>query len=150
MLEVNLKNRAITQHTRTFNSMCKFGDHYLGASSSGLFRIGGYNDAGVQIPALSKSGMTDFGMASLKRFRFFYFGLETTGSLILKVFCDGTLAAAHTVTPATKGQRTVRVPVSRQHAGRYWSWSTENVNGSFFALYSVQAIPVILHPNIGQ
>lgn len=150
MLELNLKTKAASQTTLPFNSMCKFGGEYIGASLSGLFRIGGYNDAGVQIPALIKSGMTDFGSNSVKRFRFFYFGLETTGMLTLKVFCDGTLAAAHTVTPAAKGQRTVRVPVSRKHAGRYWSWSIENVNGSFFALYSVQAIPVILHPNIGQ
>lgn len=150
MLELNLKNRAISQHTRDFNSMCRFGGAYLGASDSGLFLIEGYNDHGVQIPALSKSGMTDFGMASLKRFRFFYFGLDTTGSITLKIFCDGALAATMTVKPDVKGKRTVRVPVSRNHAGRYWSWSIENANGAFFALYSVQAIPVILHPNIGQ
>lgn len=150
MIELNLKTKAASQTTLPFNSMCKFGDVYLGATSEGLYQLHGYTDAGVAIPALIKSGMTDFGSNSVKRFRFFYFGLETTGPLTLKVFCDGTLAASLTVTVATKGQRTVRVPVSRQHAGRYWSWSIENVTGSFFALYSVQAIPVILHPNIGQ
>jgi len=52
MLEVNLKNRAISQTTQNFNSMCRFGDAYLGATSSGLFSIGGYNDNLVKIPAL--------------------------------------------------------------------------------------------------
>lgn len=150
MIELNLKTRAAAQTTVPFNSMCKFGEHFLGATSSGLFLITGFTDAGSEIPALVKSGTTDFGMASLKRFRFFYFGLETTGTLTLKVFCDGVEAASYTVTPETPGQRTVRVPISREHAGRYWSWSVENVDGAFFALYSVEGLPVILHPNRGQ
>ena len=150
MIELNLKTKAASQTTVPFNSMCKFGDVYLGATSEGLYQLHGYTDAGVAIPALIKSGMTDFGMASLKRFRFFYFGLETTESITLKIFCDGSLAATMTVKPDVQGKRTVRVPVSRKHAGRYWSWSIENAKGAFFALYSVQAIPVILNPNIGQ
>lgn len=147
MIELNLKTKAASQTTVPFNSMCKFGDHYLGATSSGLFEIGGYNDAGVAIPALIKSGMTDFGSNSVKRFRFFYFGLHATGRLNLKVYCDDALAGEYQVDGT--GDMSVRVPISRVHQGRYWAWSVENVSGAFFALYSVEALPVILHPGRG-
>ena len=150
MLELNLKNRAATQTTLPFNSMCKFGNSYLGATSSGLHSMGGYNDAGVVIPAFIKSGTMDFGVGNVKRFRFFYFGLETNGGLVLKVYCDDELAAEeYTVAPAETTSMRVRVPISRVHQGRYWAWSVENVSGAFFALYSVEALPVILHPGRG-
>lgn len=145
MLEINLTNKAISQTTQAYNSMCRFGGEHLGATDTGLFRMTGYNDHGVQIPALIKSGMMDFGIAGKKRFRFFYFGLDATGSLKLSVYCDNALAGQYTVESAT-GTMNVRVPISRALQGRYWSWSVENVNGSFFALYSVEALPVILLP----
>ena len=150
MLTVNLKNRAISQTNLPFNSATMFGDVPLATTPAGLVRIGGYNDAGVQIPGMIKSGMTDFGIANRKRVRFFYFGLETTGSLMLKIFCDGVLAKTYTVRPDATGKKSVRVPISRRYVGRYWSWSIENTNGAFFAPYSVQVLPVILHPNRGQ
>lgn len=150
MLEVNLRNRAVTQHTMDLNSMCLFGGEVLAASSSGLFRMDGYTDSGAQIPALIKSGDMDFGSVGKKRFRFFYFGLQATGPLKLKIYCDGVLAEEYRVAGEKTGARTIRVPISRRHAGRYWSWSIENVNGAFFALYSVKGIPVTLHPNMDQ
>lgn len=150
MLDVNMKTRAASQTTVPFNSMCKFGDTYLGATDEGLFKICGYADNTVEIPALIKSGEMDFGTNSKKRFRFFYFGLETNGALLFKVYCDGVEAESYTVEPSVSGELTIRVPISREHVGRYWAWSVENVDGAFFALYSVRALPVILHPNRGQ
>lgn len=146
MLEVNLKNRAITQHTRTFNSMCKFGNTYLGASAGGLFQIGGYNDAGVQIPALIRSGTFDLGTNAEKRFRFLYFGLKSNGTLTISLYHRDTLATKIAV-PSTGGlTKEIRVPVSRQYQGGYWFWQIENKDGAFFALYSVKGLPIIMHP----
>ena len=150
MLELNLKTKAASQTTLPFNSMCKFGSSYLGATSAGLHTLGGYNDHGVAIPALIKSGNMDFGSTNNKRFRFFYFGLETDGNLLLKVYCDKVLAAEqYTVAPAETTSMRVRVPISRVHQSRYWSWSVENVSGAFMALYSVEALPLFLHPGRG-
>lgn len=144
MLQVNLKNRAATQTTESFNSMCKVGKAYLGASSSGLFTIGGSTDNGAEIPALMKSGMLDLGTEKRKRVRFFYFGLECSGALKLSLFCDGALAGEYTVEKTT-GVQDIKVPISRDHVGRYWQWQIENVGGAFFALYSVKALPIILN-----
>lgn len=144
MLELNLKNRAAAQTTIPFNSMCRFGEAYLGCTDTGISRLCGYRDNDAQIPALIRSGMLDMGTERLKRFRFFYFGVETTGQLRLTVFCDGNEAGSYIVDPDAGGVREIRVPISRAHFGRYWQWQVENISGSFFALYSVRALPVIL------
>ena len=142
MLELNLKNKATTQNSLPFTSMCRFGDKYLGVNEAGLYQLGGYNDNDVAIPGYIKSGMMDFGTNNTKRFRFFYFGLHATGRLNLKVYCDDALAGEYQVDGT--GDMSVRVPISRMHQGRYWAWSVENVSGAFFALYSVEALPVVL------
>lgn len=149
MIELNLKTKAASQTTVPFNSMCKFGDTYLGATASGLYQFGGYSDGGVEIPALIKSGDMDFGTHSLKRPRFFYFGIRTTGTAKLLIFCDGNQVAGYNV-ESTKGEiREVRVSVGRGNNGRYWAWGIENVNGAFVALYSVKAIMLFMHPGQG-
>jgi hypothetical protein len=147
MLEVNLMTKAASQTTVAYNSMCKLGEKFLGVTDQGLFLIEGYNDHGVQIPALVKSGMTDFGIQSQKRFRFFYFGVESDGDLVTKVFADGTVVGEeYSAVPIATGYRSIRIPIARTGQARYWGWSIENVGGSFFSLYSVKAIPVVLHP----
>lgn len=143
MLQLNLKNNAISQTSESYNSMCKFGDVYLGASASGITRICGYADNGAEIPAKMRSGMFDMGTEKEKRVRFFNFGLETDGELILTIFCEGVQAAQYTISKST-GVQQIKVPISRAHHGRYWQWQIENVDGAFFALYSVTVLPIIL------
>lgn len=144
MLELNLKNRAVSQTTKAYNSMCRFGNQYLGCTDSGLFKVGGFDDNGTQVPALVKSGMFDLGTDRPKRFRFFYFGIEAHGSLKLSVYGDGVLAGTYTVTSAGTTPQGVRVPISRAVSARYWQWQIENIGGAFFALYKVEALPVVL------
>ena len=144
MLEINLKNKAISQHTRNFNSMCKFGDTYLGATVSGLFRLGGYTDDGAQIPLLVTSGVMDFGSDRPKRVRLFYFGVKSLGNLKFTVTCDGDNAVEYVARIPDPDYRIVPVQVARGQVGRYWQWSVENVDGAFVAVYSVKALVVVL------
>ena len=145
MLELNLKNRAISQTTVTYNSMAKFGDKYLGCTDAGLFLMGGYNDHGAQIPLLMRSGMTDLGNGNQKRFRYFYVAGEANGSGTITIFADGVEAGSSAITPNASGIFDVRIPISRAYLARYWSWQVENVDGAFIALYAVKAAPIILH-----
>lgn len=146
MIELNLTNRAAAQTTKGYNSACVFGDVALGATSSGLYQIGGYTDDTAAIPALVKSGLLNLGLENKKRFRFFYFGVEASGPLTLTVHGDGVLAGRYTVSGLQPGLQVVRVPISREVNAWYWQWTVENSAGSFFVLHSVQALPVILHP----
>lgn len=146
MLEINIKNRAISQTTLPFNSMCNVNGITLGATGSGLFVLGGYNDNGSEIPMLLKSGVTDFGINNQKRFRFVHVTGEANGDCVFKMFADGVLVVTLDIIPDESGVFDVRAPVSRTAVGRQWQWQIENVDGAFVALYSVEALPVILHP----
>lgn len=146
-LDINTKNNATTQYTGlNYNSMCKFNGRYLAASSSGLHLIGGLTDNGIAISASFKSGLIDFGMDNPKRFRFVYFGLETTGDLILKVYSNETLVKTVAVTGDPTGlQQRIKVSIPRNNQkGRYLSWSIENVDGADFSLDSVKGNVTVL------
>lgn len=139
---MNLKNRAISQVTQRYNSMCLVNGVPLAATDRGLIRIGGYSDNGEPIRAWMLSGKFDLGADNIKRFRYFYFGLKGDGDLRLSIWADDRLVRDYVVpVEAHRGRQEIRVMVGRGAAARYWRWKVENVNGSFFSLYSVRALP---------
>ena len=146
MLELNMKNRSISQTTVNYNSMCKFGTTYLGATSQGLYRITGFSDNTVEIPALIKSGIFDLGVAQKKKFRSFYFSGESTGDLKCTIYADGTASDAFNITPDADGIFDFKVTYPTNIHARYWQWQIENIDGAFFVLYEVKALPIIWHP----
>ena len=144
MLEVNLKNRAASQSTIDFNSMCHFGDVFIGANNSGLYRICGYSDNGVEIPALLSTGVFDLGTERFKRIAYIYLGLETTGAMQVEVWCDGVYKITLDVPSIGASKREVYLKVPKGLRARYWQLKFRNVDGSFFVLYSVKLLPVVL------
>jgi hypothetical protein len=150
MIQHNVNNGASSQTTKDYNSMCLFNGKVLGCNENGLFLQEGRTDNGTNIDARIDSGMFDLGMNNKKRFRFFYFGLEATGPIILSIYGDGVLAAEYAVENGKSGIQNIRVPISRETKARYWQWRIENVRGAFFALYSVEALPVFLAAGLGD
>ena len=144
MLELNLKTKAATQTTQAYNSMCRLGSEYIGATSSGLYRIGGYTDHGTAIPAIVATGMFDLKTERNKRFAYIYLGLETTGEMEVELWCDGDYKVTIPVPYQGSGKREVYVKVPRGLRARYWQIRIKNVDGSFFVLYSVKLLPVVL------
>ena len=146
-LDINTKNRATGQFSGlNYNSMCKFAGKYIAASTEGLHLIGGADDNGVAISASIKTGEVDLDLDNPKRFRFVYFGLETTGDLILYVYVDEVLVkTVNVIGNATGKQQRIKVPIPRKNAsGRYLSWELQNVNGSDFSIDSVKGNITIL------
>lgn len=144
MIEINLKNRAISQTALPFNSMCKFGDVYIGATSEGLFKLDGYNDDGAEIPALIRSGMFDLGTSNDKRFAYFHLGLEATGDMEMEIFCDGVSSYTAEIPYQEDGRRNVLVKIPKGLSARYWAFELRNVDGAFFVLHSVKIVPITL------
>lgn len=143
--DTNTINRATSQYTGfDFNSMVKFNGNFVGASSSGLSVIGGTADNGVAIYARMASGLIDFGINNKKRWRFVCFGVETTGDLIIKISADEKLAKQYDIIGKPNGtQQRVKIPVSRENYGRYWSWE---ISGSCdFSVDSIEVLPIILN-----
>lgn len=141
MLRQNLKTRALSQDTRRYNSMCMFNGSPLAATNKGLFRIAGYKDDERPIPAWMLSGKFDLGADNIKRFRYFYFGVKADGDLKLSIYADDKLVREYVVPVTTHDRQEIRVVVGRGVAARYWQWKVENIDGGFFVLYSVRAMP---------
>lgn len=90
-------------------------------------------------------GHDGLGRRQQKRFRFFYVSGEANGNGTITIFADGVEAGTADIVPNDTGVFDVRIPISRAHQARYWSWQVENTAGAFIALYSVKALPIILH-----
>lgn len=142
MLRLNLKNRAVSQTTQGYNSACLYQGIPLAATEQGLMRIGCYKDGDEPIHAWMLSGKFDLGQDNIKRFRYFYFGVSGDGDLKLSIYADDKLVREYVVpVKEHRGRQEIRVMVGRGAAARYWQWKVENINGSFFVLYSVRALP---------
>jgi hypothetical protein len=146
---LHLLGEQLSQYANyNFNSVCRFGDKYLGANDSGIFELdSGDDDAGTDIEAFFELLTTDMGTEHQKRIRSVYVGYETNGDLLLTVKDDEDNERHFTLKPNHVGnkQQTSKVPIGRDGKGRYWMFRIDNVNGSDFGINSITAVPVILN-----
>jgi len=144
---------APTQYANyNFDSMCKFGDIYLGCNELGIFTLDGETDSNVHIDAFFELLLTDFGIPNQKRIRKAYLGYEASGSLVLEVKDDDNNIRRYTVESALGNQRQhgVRVPVGRDGKGRHWAFRVENVAGCDFSVDSIDVLVAVLGKKSGK
>jgi hypothetical protein len=147
---LNLPNAAASQYAEwNFNSMCKFGEVYLGANSSGIFSLGDADtDNATDIEALFDLPLVDLRMA---RVRSVHVGYEADGVVRLGVQADEGAMRYYQLSPlrASKSarvdgkQQTGKVVVGRGRRGRYWLFRMENVDGSDFSIDSMVVYPIL-------
>ena len=127
-----------------FNSYCKFNGRFLGLSSTALCAIGGDTKNGANIDAYLETFNTKFGYDGMKRLRYIYIGIETTGTIQIVITADGVDTSTIDVVPQKTGRQYIRVTVGRDLKGCYWNFRIQNVNGCRFSLDAVKAMPVYL------
>ena len=144
-LDTNLKVRATTQYKNyQFNSMVKFGNHFLGASDKGLFSLGGNDDDGIGIDAEFEIIATDLGIPNEKRNRYLYFGFDSDDDLEVEIKADSEeTGRTYPIVAHKEGQQGSRVTVGRDGKGRYWSILVRNDGGGAFAVDSIYVLPIV-------
>lgn len=143
VMNTQLEVKATTQFTGyCFNSMVKFGGEYLGASSEGLFELGGALDAGESINAYFAPVTTDMGISRPKRLRSLFVGCEASGPFVVGVAVDQGVERTYQVS-AVSGQQGCKVPVGRDGEGRYWEFIFYNLNGSDLSVDSLEVLPIV-------
>ena len=145
-LNVNLSNLAVTQFCYyDFNSFCKIGDKYFGASEDGIFELIGNDDAGANIDAFFELITSDFGISNMKRIRSMYVGGEADNTLTLTLKDDENNSRTYNLdlTSGSK-QSSAKVSVGRDGIGRYWQVRIDNISGAYFAIDFIEALAVIL------
>ncbi len=145
-LNINLSILAATQFCNyNFNSFCKIGDKYFGASDSGIFELEGDKDNGINIDAFFELPVSDFGIVNVKRIRKLYVGYEAKDDLIATVKDNEDNTRSYTLSYLDYDrQNGGQVDVGRDGLGRYWQIRIDNTNGCYFAVDSIDLLLVIL------
>ena len=130
----------------SFNSMCKFGDVYLGCTDSAIYSLSSDGDAGSDIDAYFDSKLTDFEITNQKRIRKGYIGGESKGKLVLTTIDGDGTEREFSVDPWKEGSEQVgiRVAVDRDGKARYWKLRIANVDGCDFSIDGVKALIKVL------
>lgn len=151
MLDYNMARPSTVQITGwNFNSMVKFGQHYLGASEDGLFSLEGDTDNGEDIESIIEPLTTDFDHNGDKRVRFMYFGLEADGEMEVDLLVNEELAETIEIPTEVTGQQEIRVPAPQAIQGAYWGFQVRNIGGCDFSLDKIKLLLIKLHPGYAR
>ena len=144
-IRTNLQNGASTQYTNfNYTGMCKFNGVVLGACSDGLFKACcGTTDNGVAIDASFIPYTVDFNDNHPKRLRRVYVGGEIENKFSLTITGNSVnVNGAYEIESNVDEKRQVKMfSISRGTGYKfvYADFKFENVDGSFFAVDSIQA-----------
>lgn len=147
-LNTNLSNFSSSQFCNyNFNSFCKIGAKYFGASEDGIFEMTGDSDDGTEIDAFFELAVSDFGISNVKRLRSVFVGCEMKGDLTVKVKDnennERTYVLSH-IAYERDHQTGAKAFIGRDGLGRYWQVRIDNTNGCYFAVDSIEVGAVIL------
>ncbi len=145
-VRINTTNAAASQYIgMDFDSLVVFNGVVIGAGSSGIFKLEGESDNGVNIEADFKTFSTDLGVANKKRMRNIVLSGEFEGSLEVLPVVDNDEGEVHSVpAEASRFHREYTVPVNRDNQGAAVGVRVKNTNGSYFCVESIDVLPVIL------
>ena len=138
-----------TYQNYPFNSFMKLGGKYYGAMSDGLYLLEGEDDAGTDIAARIRLGVTDMNTRKLKRVPEAYIGYKSDGNLLLRVIVtDDHSGDKVALEYLMRPRPAVALRESRFEPGRGvnvvdWDFEIENINGADFDLAEVEFHPLI-------
>lgn len=139
ILDTNLKNRATGQYLNfDVNAIVKFDGKYWASGDGGFYLL---EDIDTMKEAYFLTGTMDFGINNDKRLRYVYLSLESTDNLSLTINTEKVAAITFPVTIAGTGQQDVRVSITRNLYGRFWTFK---VSGTCdFSIDEIRVLPII-------
>lgn len=140
---VSTENAVATEYRNwNFESMCRLGDRYYGASESGLFLLDGDTDDGGPIQASIRTGDLDFGSAQIKRPTEAHLGYTSNGRVVMKVVVvhEGKRTEYwYEAKAPVRGTATEsRMPIGKGLASRTWQFELMNKGGAELELETLR------------
>ena len=138
----NTRTGAATEYTNyAFNSFAKFGDKYVGASSSGVYELLGPTDAGSAIIAEMKGAYLQFGDTHLSRLKAAYIAARGSGGFVLRIeTMDGV---TYDYAATTRSGRSSKVHMGKGQRSRYFAYTLTSL-GQDFDLDTLEFVPIVL------
>lgn len=143
ILNSNLKvGSATTQYNGiNINSMVKAYGKYFAATPNGLYLMG---DTSEDVDAYFITATMDFGISNDKRIRYVYLSLESDGNLQLDIHTEKVTTKSYLIEISQSGQQDVRIPISRNLYGRFWTFKVSNIPSSAdFSIDEIKVLPII-------
>jgi hypothetical protein len=138
---VNTRTGAVTEYQNyAFNSFAQLGDVYYGASSSGLYKLVGDDDAGMDIIADIKSGFAQWAGSKFAGVRDVYLGLRGAGDYVLKIITSDAKTYIYAVN--ANDAVTTKVRVGKGLRARYWAFELIST-GQDFDLDTIEFRPLV-------
>jgi hypothetical protein len=147
---VNTETRAAWEYANyPFNSFCEFDGRCYGAAADGIYTLGGETDAGTDIKARFRLGLSTLGIAKEKRIPAIYWGVRTNGDVIIKMIVTDETGEKfehwyRLTARGAAGTREARTQIGRGLESVYWDMEVENVDGADFEFDNIQMLPMIL------
>lgn len=144
ILDTHLKNRASAQYLNfDANSMCKFNGQYWAAGASGLYTLDSVDSTNE---AYFITATMDFGINNDKRLRYVYLSLEAAEDLVLAINTEKVSAKNYTVSISGTGQQDVRIPITRELYGRFWTFKISGICD--FSIDEIKVLPIIRNAHV--
>ena len=153
MWVVNADTLGATQYTdMPFGSLASFNGKTYGIMETGLYVLGGDDDAGNPITARFRTGFLDLGSPNYKRLLRGYLYLKADEDVILKTITDhyGERRAIwyRLLAKPSEHLETRRVKLGRGIQARSWSIEVANVDGGTLDVRDMKILPVILQGRV--
>jgi hypothetical protein len=141
---LNTRTGSLTEYTNfTFNSLVRMGLSgitYLGADSTGLYKLNGDDDAGVPIISDIIGGLVQFTGSHFTSFKTVYLGVRASGKFILKLMTGDGKKYVYAVN--AQPMKTTRVELGKGLRARYFSWELIST-GQDFDLDGIEFLPIM-------
>lgn len=157
VFDTNIINNATTQYLEfNFDSIVRFGNIFLGANDTGLFKIEGNtnifssDDLTYENTICYFELMTmDFDISEHKRLRSIYIGYESDGDLTLKISTELSAEESYIIPATTSGQHARKININRSLKGRYWIFQIYGSSVTF-AIDYIKVLPIVRSHGIDQ
>jgi len=147
---MNQKNFAITEYANfNFNSLVQVGDRIFLASETGLYLMGGENDAGTDIDARVRTVLDDFGSSNIKNVPDAYISCRASENIMVAtVEDDGTLSSEQEVICGNPDLKNKKVNFARGKKQRYWGVEIRNTNGGTLDIDGIDLNAAVLRRKV--
>jgi hypothetical protein len=138
---MNTRSGAVTEYSNyAFNSFGRIGDICYGASDSGLYKLIGDDDAGIDIVADIKSGFAQWAGTKLAMFKGVYLGTRGGGDFVLKLITGDDKTFIYSVN--ARDMATTKITLGKGLRARYFAFELVST-GQDFDLDTIEFVPLV-------
>ena len=139
----NPENTAMSTYTNfDFTSAVEFGQYYLFANNTGLYRHSGTTDNSSFITSIIKTATMDFDISNKKQMPQIYLGVNNDSKLIMRASIDGRNTAYYQLNLESHNLDTQMIKLGKGLVGRYWQFEIQTKENEGLDIDTLEFYPI--------